>query len=766
MPSHTTSQSDYVFARSRRTGETEIRRADEFTPHPRTSLPPQARTLHYIGADRTRVCRCSTPSRHYEKTFNVASDSTHLNASLTLYMSRHHIDSCTVSDFQKYRERRKAQWAKGGVSVENFHYVSRDKDVVCRCAEYGHGYSEPRNSEIVEQCAEYFCLHQGILTISKDQWKGIDGDSPPAYSSGLPRVSGYTAAGPAYSPETLSDAFQYDSKSKQDLLKSRSKQQDRSRESPEMQIRNSAERVAPTDRPYRTVVVAPRQSEPEMPSQVWRNARPSVCVPGYGTHSAMSTPLGSAFPATPVVPPATPAKIPQSYRPSPLSMWQPSGRSSSATYWSNIQREAGVSDEETTPDMPRAHQTIGELPGSTSPWASLAEATMGVPKYHELDANTIAVFEKDGEQPPVATPIAELPAHQSTAELPAQIFRHRDTTTLKNLEGRDWDTASEIEAQGQRPSIRVVRVEKPATRRNSTSTSNSDRLSSLFDQVLDIAGSSLPNQEEFLLRHAVLSSRANPAPAGNCELCREPYQHGRKRTVMLLTCGHVLHKQFLLDSLRALDQQFGKCSICQLTLCERTLADRIDTDRKAIFGSQLTPLRDKVHIEFPQRSEMVKCVSEEQVAIVLLRLMKDYVDIHAEELFRLWKANRVVPDWFAGVVKPVVKLFQGWWTPTVRSRFFADHEAFLKLLAWAELVRLMNTSRVTLKRTQGEDALFPQLGELHGKFTWSINRCNLEKKNWQTNRSGILDCEKIATDVVELASFAHSLDANTLVVGA
>jgi hypothetical protein len=644
MPSHTTSQSDYVFARSRRTGETEIRRADEFTPCQRTSLPPQARTLHYIGADRTRVCRCSTPSRHYEKTFNVASDSTHLNASVTLYMDRHHIDSCTISDFQKYRERRKAQWAKYGVNVENFHYVSRDKNIVCRCAKYGHGYSEPRNLEIIERCAEYFCSHNGKLTVSKDQWRGIDGDSPPAYSSGLPRVSGYTAAGPAYSPESQSDAFQYDSESTKDLLNSRSKQQDPSRESPEMQIRNSAERVAPTNRPYRTVLVAPRQSEPGMPPQVWQNARPSVCVPGYGIPSAMSTPLGFAFPATPVVPPAAPAKIPQNYRPSPLSMWQPSRRSSTATYWSNIQREAGVSDEETTPDTPRAHQTIGELRRSTSPRAFLSESTMGVPEFHELDANTSVVFEKASNQPPMATPIAELPAHQSTAELPAQPVRQRDTATLKNLEGRYWDTASEVEAQAQRPSIRVVRVEKPATRRKSTSTSNSDRLSSLFDQVLDIAGSSLPNQKDFLLRHAVLSSRANPAPAGNCELCREPYQHGRKCTSMLPTCGHVLHEQCLLDSLRVLDQQFGKCPICQLILCERTLADRIDTDREAIFGSQLTPLRDEVHIEFPQRSEMVKCISEEQVAIALLRLMEDYVDIHAEELFRLWEANRAEPD--------------------------------------------------------------------------------------------------------------------------
>jgi hypothetical protein len=125
-----------------------------------------------------------------------------------------------------------------------------------------------------------------------------------------------------------------------------------------------------------------------------------------------------------------------------------------------------------------------------------------------------------------------------------------------------------------------------------------------------------------------------------------------------------------------------------------------------------------------------------------------------KKLFRLWEANRAEPEWFAGVVKPVVKLFQGW-TPAVRNRFFADRKAFLKLLAWAKLVRLMNTSHTTFKKTQGEDAPFPQMGELHRKFTWSINRYNLEEKTWQTNRSGVLGCEKIAADVIKLAMDTH-----------
>jgi hypothetical protein len=122
----------------------------------------------------------------------------------------------------------------------------------------------------------------------------------------------------------------------------------------------------------------------------------------------------------------------------------------------------------------------------------------------------------------------------------------------------------------------------------------------------------------------------------------------------------------------------------------------------------------------------------------------------------LWEANRTEPDRFPGVVRPVVKLFQGW-TLTVHSRFFANREALLKLVVWIELVRLMNTSHVTLKKTQGDEALFPQLREVHRKFTWSINRYNLEKNTWQTNRSGVFGCDKIAVDVVKLAMDTHTL---------
>ncbi|KAF1938330.1 hypothetical protein EJ02DRAFT_425810 [Clathrospora elynae] len=148
-------------------------------------------------------------------------------------------------------------------------------------------------------------------------------------------------------------------------------------------------------------------------------------------------------------------------------------------------------------------------------------------------------------------------------------------------------------------------------------------------------------------------------------------------------------------------------------------------------------------------------MSKENVAGTQLGLLKDYVDLHAKELFRLCEANRAEPEWFTSTVRPAVKLFQGWNPAVCQSRFFANREAFLKLITWAELVRLMNTTRVAVKTAQGEHALFPQFAELRRKFMWAKEQYNKEKKTWQTNQSGVLGCEKMALDMVKPATDTH-----------
>ncbi|KAF1354519.1 hypothetical protein EJ07DRAFT_168259 [Lizonia empirigonia] len=192
-----------------------------------------------------------------------------------------------------------------------------------------------------------------------------------------------------------------------------------------------------------------------------------------------------------------------------------------------------------------------------------------------------------------------------------------------------------------------------------------------------------------------------------------------------------------------------------MALCERTLRDQIDTDREAIFGQAFTSLNVEERIEFAQRGKSVTCGSAEEVAATQIRLLKDYVDVHADELYRQWQQTALEPDWHKLVVLHVVQLLKGWSLPTHKCRYFVDRDAFYMLVVWAELVRLMNTTRDALKKTQGQGARFPQLNELYRKFMLAKERYETEKLTWLTKWPGVLDCEKVAQDAFSMAVSAH-----------
>lgn len=74
-----------------------------------------------------------------------------------------------------------------------------------------------------------------------------------------------------------------------------------------------------------------------------------------------------------------------------------------------------------------------------------------------------------------------------------------------------------------------------------------------------------------------------------------------------------------------------------MAICERTLQDRINTDHEAIFGQSITCLRVEERIDFTSHGQVVVCWSEEEVTAAQLRLLKDYVDYHADELYADWR---------------------------------------------------------------------------------------------------------------------------------
>lgn len=256
-------------------------------------------------------------------------------------------------------------------------------------------------------------------------------------------------------------------------------------------------------------------------------------------------------------------------------------------------------------------------------------------------------------------------------------------------------------------------------------------------------------------RHVAVCSRANPPPSGKCSLCDGPYDHSKRRTIGVPACGHFMHEQCLVTEFRTRDGSIGRCPICNLVLCERDLADCIKTDRVAIFGTQFTKLHTEVRVEFPHRGEVARLQSEEEVAAAKLRLVKEYIDVHADEFWQQCQMKRGEPNWYAEIIQPVISLFKGWNSPIQQSQYFADRDAFLKLIAWAELVRLMNVTHVASPKCPDQAAAFPPLAELHRKFLCAKGRYDKEKKTWKTNRCGVLQCEKVAQDAYNVAMSTH-----------
>ncbi|CBX94691.1 hypothetical protein IAQ61_009373 [Plenodomus lingam] len=734
------SLAEYVKVRSKKTGTIEVRRANELSRHSKT--PAREHVLHYIGVERLQVCRCTTPSEHFEKTIQVAAESTHLNAGLMMYLTRHGLETCSITAFRNYSENREAMWREQGVNIDTFHYMSHSKNQVCRCLRPNkHNGGAPRNPEIIEQCAEFFILHQDKTVCTRSEWRGIEGDSPPVYfPPGLSPVCptpvhSHSLHKPSYSSDPQQPVLiTYNSQTTQELLDDWTV---RKVTTPEIEFQSTGNPLIPL---YTQDSSSGIFRKSDIPAKVWESARPSACVSPHCSESVVSTPMGTTISQLPIL--LTPAT--RFYESGSTKHAQ---RNSLTTYRSKFQYDASntlcarpVLVAESSISQPSDHTVKSECEHIKWEGMGLRDDSAGLCISYSQDDKLESHLQESGPIYPdsnqCATSIAELPDQIAVVKLDADFHHHYPPYRCFN---------THLELLGEQSSLNA----SSKSSNMAHSTKDSPLLSPLPQHVHNILR--LPNQEELLLRHAVVSSGAGLPPAGDCTVCGNMYENHQKRIIVPCKCEHSIHEDCLVESFRSRDQRIGTCPVCSLGICERTLADRIHTDRLAIFGSQFTRLRNQVDITFPQHNEVVTCNSEEEVAAAQLRLIKDYVDVHSEEIFRIWELNRAEPDWFMGIVRPVVKLFQAWDVPNRQSRYFVDKESFLKLLAWAELVRLMSNGRRPSAMTEGEDAIYPQLSELHRKFEMALTRYDQEKILWGEDEGRIPDCDRVAQDLVDLA---------------
>jgi hypothetical protein len=740
--------SELVLVHHRKSGKVEVRYADEFTKRPKTPKTPSLPHLHFRRSDRSQVCRCSDSTRH-KFSSAVATYSTHLEADLLRYLDRQCRNSCSLDDFHAYRKQQRDDWARAGICVEFFHYATKQKDVVCRCTKpNNHGRGAVRNTEIVELCAEFFRGNKGKMTCTKVQWRGVSIPLKEDDSTNSRNRAG------ARGNERVSDAFKYDSQSTVDLL------------------RATANLVLEDPLPSPNADLMQLRSRedgvPDIPEDVWIKARPSVYNDRRGSETSVSTPIG-------IIPPPQYTAVdvaPVHQSPKPETLRDPR-RSSVATVWSTVQRDTETGKFEVTveyeePLTPTRADSCAEPLGLNLLHEVLHDGRRSLRRWSEqsLSPTTSSIYSRSpgmmphpsGSHSPPFAHAHELPANQFSSEMPTSPLEtelHGDSTpeldshafTLRELEGSP--PKAQTNWQGKRSNISVAR----SSLHSQMSTKSSVRLSTMFRTVHDAV--ILPDQEEFLLQHVEVCSHANPPPFDKCSVCNEQHDDRRKRTIGIPSCGHFMHEQCLINDFRIRDDPIGRCPVCNLALCERDLADCIETDRDAIFGSQFTKLHNEVRIEFPHRQEVACLQSEEEVAAAKLRLVKDYIDVHAEDLWQQWQINDVVPDWYAGVIQPVVSLFKGWDSPLQQSRYFADRDAFVKLVAWAELVRLMNVMRAAKLKSLEPAALFPPLAELHRKFMCAKALYDTKKRSWKTGRRGVLECDIVAEDACNVAMSTH-----------
>lgn len=195
--------------------------------------------IHFVGRDRRLVCRCRKSHLHRRKVSFPSDESERLSASLERYMDRNDLETCLMDDYWVDKDRRRA-W-KGEKGKKGVQREGKSSEANARPGSSSSDFESPPPS--------YHSLN----------WRSRANSKTTTLSSKKPRGT--------YSTEASS--------------------------------RHAFNPVFATDS---TSLRSGRQADPDIPPQVWQNARPSMWTPRRETESEVSTPLGSVF--SPVFPPA------------------------------------------------------------------------------------------------------------------------------------------------------------------------------------------------------------------------------------------------------------------------------------------------------------------------------------------------------------------------------------------------------------------------------------------------------------------------------
>jgi hypothetical protein len=400
----------------------------------------------------------------------------------------------------------------------SLHYLSKDKEIVCRCRASRHfSCRQVRNPEIEELCDEFFLMSPLATTCSREQWRAIDAETAdPMGASSSPGTENYRPASRLKSSRR--DSFEYDSPSVVELLATRDR---RSLDSGTTRIIQASHQRSPNSGSSSLVRVHIRHlnnrpyGEADVPEEMWRVSRPSVYLGQHHTGSFTSTPLGSS--ATPVQ----------------NGVY---GKPATRTQAAETQTDYGRRYEFAQSPCATVLDSPYEMPHDSADRASQHSSRRPTSGF---DLAGLQLSFSETLRPPVegfiaaiggSVHVAELPSSRTVVELDANPshFPSHHSPTLRELEGRSVERVSEVAGRG----ITVWPTMSKEVR-------SPYRMSRLIDQPRFDA--SLPCQGEFLKWVEICS----PSPDVNCLLCQDMLLTPDD-TMIRLVCGHCVHHGCLL----------------------------------------------------------------------------------------------------------------------------------------------------------------------------------------------------------------------------
>ena len=439
-------RAEVIVARSKRTGEKYPAR----TSHLAGDRSSQTLCFHYTDNSRLQACQCLRAQDH-ERAYPVSDDDKNPAITITRYLDKFGLQSCHRPEFCCHLERQKIEWALSGLCAERFHYLRRDKDIVCRCSRPDHlSCRRVHNSEIRELCAEFFSLNRTKATCTREQWRTARiVVSEPARGSLIAHTDTVEPKSRRTTPG--SELFEYDSPSVIELLQNREAQSleyRKYRSRPSSGLQYSVCRPASSNREDMAHLSNGPNGEADIPENVWRVSRPSVYLGQHGTESLVSTPLGSS---------AIPVQQDVNGEPVPRRRRHPT---------------IGLSTEAPVVVFPadswygHAHSPgsfgLGSPIKHTSPYVARSPPYNGGPYNTELEISGLEVKSSETPQPSTsgsavapavtkdgfAAHVTELPSPEMAVELDTtpmnSLYFPHHSSTLRELEGRSFQYVAEL----------------------------------------------------------------------------------------------------------------------------------------------------------------------------------------------------------------------------------------------------------------------------------------------------------------------------------